>query len=103
MIGSSLEARVQLSAEGPALDFLKKHEAELPSLLIVSQVAVSQKPAPVAQPLALSSASWPGSKVHATVDRALGEKCPRCWTYNEPVTGGVCAKCAEALDDSTDT
>jgi isoleucyl-tRNA synthetase len=102
MIGSSLEARVKLSAEGPALKLLKKHEADLPSLLIVSQVVVSETPGPTAQPLALSGASWAGSKVHAAVERALGEKCPRCWTYNEVLDpdSGVCGKCAEALGDT---
>ncbi len=102
MIGSSLEARVKLSAEGPALALLKKHEADLPSLLIVSQVLVSGTPGPTAQSLALSGASWAGSKVNAAVERALGEKCPRCWTYNEPVgpAGEVCSKCAEALGDT---
>jgi len=101
MIGSSLEARVLLSAEGPALELLKRSEADLPSLLIVSQVVVSGSRGPTAQPLALPGASWAGSKVHAAVERALGEKCPRCWTYNEPVgpTGEVCAKCQEALSD----
>jgi isoleucyl-tRNA synthetase len=99
LIGSSLEARVLFSAEGSALEFLKEHQAELPALLIVSQVGVSPTPAAGAQPLTLSGEVWHGSKVLAEVKRALGQKCPRCWTYDEVVgrTSDVCLKCTESL------
>jgi len=104
LIGSSLEARVLFAAEGPALEFLRKHQAELPTLLIVSQVGVSQTASPLAQPLGLSGEPWRGSKVYAEVKEALGKKCPRCWTYDEVVgqTSDVCSKCTEALQGSAD-
>ncbi|HEX4803063.1 MAG TPA: isoleucine--tRNA ligase [Myxococcaceae bacterium] len=98
MIGSSLEARVHFSAEGPALELLKRFQEDLPTLLIVSQVTVSPEDAPGAQPLALAGEAWRGSKVRAAVKRALGQKCPRCWTYNEGLAAGeVCSKCTEAI------
>jgi isoleucyl-tRNA synthetase len=101
LIGSSLEARVLIAAEGPALQFLRKHEPELATLLIVSGASVSPVPGPGAQPLTLPGESWRGSKVYTEVKRALGEKCPRCWTYDEVVgfTSDVCPKCAEALSE----
>ena len=99
MIGSSLEARVQFSAEGPALELLRRYQEDLPTLLIVSQVSLSAEDVPGAQPLALAGEAWRGSKVRAAVKRALGQKCPRCWTYNEGLAPGeVCGKCAEAID-----
>jgi len=98
LIGSSLEAQVQFSAKGPALELLRRYQADLPTLLIVSQVGVSPEDVPGAQPLALTGEAWRGSKVRAAVKRALGEKCPRCWTYNEGLApGGVCDKCTEAI------
>jgi isoleucyl-tRNA synthetase len=110
LIGSSLEARVLLAARGPAFTFLKAREAELPSLFIASQVSVSeqagavdkaQKPQP-GFALGLTGDFWRGSSVWAEVKRALGQKCPRCWTYNEAIGAGsdVCPKCAEALAES---
>ena len=92
------------AAEGPALEFLRKHQAELPTLLIVSQVGVSQTASPLAQPLGLSGEAWRGSKVYAEVKEALGKKCPRCWTYDVVVgqTSDVCSKCTEALRESAD-
>ncbi len=41
-IGNSLDARVTLAASGPLAEFLAAHEAELPELLIVSQVELTK-------------------------------------------------------------
>ncbi|MGZ3461209.1 MAG: class I tRNA ligase family protein, partial [Archangium sp.] len=97
MIGASLEARVVLSASGKAREFLKANEAELPGLLIVSQVEVADAAGEKAQ--ALGVAQVLGEEVKAEVLSARGEKCPRCWTYSEKVAAGapVCEKCQEAL------
>jgi isoleucyl-tRNA synthetase len=96
-IGASLEARVVLTASGPAREFLHANLAELPTLLIVSQVELAEQPGPQAQPLALSLGE--GTAVTAEVLAAKGEKCPRCWVYSEAVGQGgeVCPKCREAL------
>ncbi len=97
MIGSSLEARVVLSASGKAKDFLQANVADLPGLLIVSQVELADGAGEKAQ--ALNVAQVLGEEVKAEVLPAKGEKCPRCWTYSEKVAGGapVCDKCQEAL------
>jgi isoleucyl-tRNA synthetase len=99
LIGASLEARVVLTASGPAWEFLQANLAELPSLLIVSQVELAEQPGPKAQPLSLAQAFGEGAAVTAEVLAARGGKCPRCWVYSEAVGQGseVCPKCREAL------
>jgi TldD protein len=84
-IGSGLEAKVTVTAEGETLELLRSAEAELPALFIVSQVALATGP------------------LSAAVERSAGKKCPRCWVYAED-TGrsaahpALCAKCAGALE-----
>jgi isoleucyl-tRNA synthetase len=83
-IGSGLEAMVFLAADGETFDLLLEAEAELPALFIVSKVALSQGP------------------LAATVARAPGQKCARCWVWAEDVGASaahpdVCGKCASAL------
>ncbi|MBN1206403.1 MAG: isoleucine--tRNA ligase [Myxococcaceae bacterium] len=99
LIGSSLEARVVLTASGEARDFLQAHQGELPALFIVSQVELTEQPGPRAQPLSVAQALGEGSAVTAEVLPARGAKCPRCWVYSEEVAQGreVCPKCREAL------
>jgi isoleucyl-tRNA synthetase len=99
VIGASLEARVVLTAEGKARDFLQANLAELPGLFITSQVELGSAPDEKAQALDLTQAFGDGAKVTAQVLSAKGEKCPRCWTYSEAVGhgGDVCLKCREAL------
>ena len=81
-IGSSLEASVTLSAEGNSYDDLLSLGAQLRDFLIVSQAHV-EKGSP---------------KVKVT--RATGNKCPRCWKFDEtikPQSDDVCPICKEAL------
>ncbi len=98
-IGASLEARVVLTASGPAREFLQARLAELPVLFIVSQVELAEQPGPKAQALALAQAFGEGAEVTAEVLAATGVKCPRCWVYSEAVGQGSdeCPKCREAL------
>jgi isoleucyl-tRNA synthetase len=97
LIGSSLEARVVLHADAEGHAFLARHLAELPTLLIVSQVALESRPIErmVRAPAALPGAGHLGIEVR----KAEGAKCPRCWTYAPEVAAGdeVCRKCQEAL------
>ena len=84
LIGSGLEALVTVRAEGPELALLESARQELPTLFIVSKVALEKGP------------------LGALVARAPGTKCARCWGYFEDVGSDarypdVCAKCAEAL------
>ncbi len=93
LIGSSLEAQVLLYAEDAELSaFLKGHAAELAAAFIVSKVELQGT-------LPAGAAKAESLPLFVKVERAKGEKCPRCWTYSEAVDGGhpVCPKCDEAL------
>jgi len=84
LIGSGLEAQVTIRAEGEELALLESARAELPTLFIVSKVVLA--PGPLA----------------ASVAKAPGTKCARCWGFYEDVGQdarfpGACGKCAAAL------
>src|SRR5258708_27054811 len=64
LIGTSLAARVSLTAGGATAALLARYEADLPMLFIVSQVS-------------LDTTGPEG--VSVPVSRAEGEKCERCW------------------------
>ena len=86
VIGTSLGAFVTLSAGGELGQLLREHEAELPMLCIVSQIAL--EPGDIDQ-------------LRVTVSRADGDKCQRCWRVVPDVSqaaGGVCSRCSAALD-----
>lgn len=83
VIGSSLEASVEISAQGEALTALKSIQ-DLREILIVSEVKLHD------------------GEYRVQVRKADGEKCVRCWVYSTqistaPQTSGVCPKCVEAL------
>ncbi|HEX3185913.1 MAG TPA: isoleucine--tRNA ligase [Pyrinomonadaceae bacterium] len=83
-IGSSLEAKVTLTAFRETLELLRKYEKDLRYIFIVSQVEIRE-----------------GSQ-SITVSRAEGEKCERCWNYSTRVGESeryptVCERCVAAL------
>jgi isoleucyl-tRNA synthetase len=87
LIGTSLAARVALTAGGETAALLRRYEADLPMLFIVSQVT-------------LDTTGPEG--VSVSVSRAEGEKCDRCWRVlpeisRAPGTEGLCSRCIEAL------
>ena len=90
VIGTSLGARVTLTAKGAVAALLDRHRSELPMLLNVSEVA-------------LTVVSTSGdSAVEVAVEKAPGVKCARCWRYvpsvrSEPEWAGICDRCVEAL------
>ncbi len=82
-IGTSLEAAVTLDAPDSTLALLRRHEAFLADLFIVSRA----EPGRAAEVLQVA------------VRRAPGEKCARCWHLREdvgsdPSVPGTCARCA---------
>jgi isoleucyl-tRNA synthetase len=86
-IGTSLAAHVALTAGGASADLLRRHEADLPMLFIVSQVS-------------LDTGGPEG--VSVSVSRAEGKKCDRCWRVlpelsRDPHVDGLCARCVDAL------
>lgn len=95
VIGSSLDAKVTLSCEGDLYGFIKSVEAELPEVLIVSQLTVKEGGDEGMKGEALPELS-------IAVAHAEGEKCARCWTYSGTVGSDakhpdICARCAGVL------
>jgi isoleucyl-tRNA synthetase len=85
-IGSSLEARVALTASKEDLVLLERYRNDLPMLLIVSQVTLAGGDGPLT----------------VTVTAADGVKCERCWRIvqsvsSDPERGGICDRCEDAL------
>lgn len=96
LIGSGLEAKLLLAVEPGSLhDLLQQEAAELASLFIVSQAELVDNLAE-----GVRSEALPGLTIR--VERAAGEKCPRCWNYSTGIGTnathpGLCPRCADAL------
>ncbi|HEV8589419.1 MAG TPA: class I tRNA ligase family protein, partial [Pyrinomonadaceae bacterium] len=93
VIGSSLEARVEISAGSEAYGKLKQHADDLRYIFIVSEVE-----------LLAPNAEMDADAIEVTVARARGEKCERCWNYSTRVGESskyptVCERCVEALQE----
>jgi len=93
VIGSSLEARVEISAGSEAYDQLKRHADDLRYIFIVSEVALLEP-----------NLEIEAGAVEVTVARAHGEKCERCWNYSTRVGESsryptVCERCVAALQE----
>jgi isoleucyl-tRNA synthetase len=92
-IGSSLEAKVIVSASGETYKLLRRYEEELRYVFIVSQVELAQ-----------ATVEEEGENLRVEVARAEGEKCERCWNYSVRVGESerytnVCERCAEVLKE----
>ena len=78
-VGSSLEAKILIKTGGQSeYDYLKKHEATLSSVFIVSQAVVEHIPNFGAPPAGSSARQ-------IVVQKADGHKCGRCWNYRTDV------------------
>src|SRR5579885_2924122 len=92
LIGTGLEAQVLIKASDPVYSLLKKYEAQLRYLFIVSQVHLAQ-------------GSGNGtSGTHIAVKKADGAKCDRCWNYSTHVGEDktyptVCERCSAVLKE----
>jgi isoleucyl-tRNA synthetase len=87
IIGTSLGARVTITAGGPVAALLEQHRRDLPMLFIVSEVELKHGTA---------------DQLAVEVDKAPGVKCERCWRYvpsvrKEPEWAGICDRCVDAL------
>lgn len=85
MIGSSLEAQIKLTLPPAELKLVESmSQRHLREFFIVSQVEFA-----------------PGTEINVLVQKAGGEKCPRCWNYDTLAEtkefGAICPKCNEAL------
>jgi isoleucyl-tRNA synthetase len=90
VVGKSQEARVDVKVAPLAAEVLGAlPEGTLEELLIVSKVEVTVQEG-LLEPL-------------VTVEKAAGEKCPRCWNVRELGTDAahpeVCARCAAVLTE----
>jgi isoleucyl-tRNA synthetase len=90
-IGSSLEARLEISAAGDSYDLLARYRDELRYIFIVSQVDLARSDEGV-------------SGVIVKVLPAAGKKCERCWNYSTRVGEStrypdVCERCVIALEE----
>jgi isoleucyl-tRNA synthetase len=96
LIGHSLDARVLVEAPaGPWRDLLERYRDELATLFIVSQVELGENLGE-----AVAGEEVPGLKIR--IEKALGEKCERCWTYATSVGESsehptICHRCRPAL------
>ncbi|MBD0371593.1 MAG: isoleucine--tRNA ligase [Pyrinomonadaceae bacterium] len=91
-IGSSLEAKVIITASGGTHELLKRYAGELRYIFIVSQVELKQ------------SAGEAGAPLGVEVVRADGEKCERCWNYSVHVGESerypsLCERCVAVLGE----
>jgi isoleucyl-tRNA synthetase len=87
LIGSSLEAKVVLTASGDVYQLLRRYAHELRYIFIVSQVELQE-----------------GAEFGVQIVKADGEKCERCWNYSTLVGSSeryptACERCLAALDE----
>ena len=97
-LGHSLDARVTVHAAGEAFAALSGVAAELRDVFIVSQALVTDSPAPA------EAVRGEVEGVAVTIARALGEKCARCWIYDEnlgtdPQHPQACPRCTQVLKE----
>ena len=85
-IGNSLDAKVTLYAEGEEYKFLKENEELIKLVLIVSGLEIQENNRKQEE------------KLGVKVEHATGEKCERCWMYNDHLEDGLCPRCKEVLD-----
>jgi isoleucyl-tRNA synthetase len=96
-IGSSLQAKVVISATTNELPLLEQYAKQLPMLFIVSEVEL--RPAP-------TDVEAPGEAMpRISIERASGVKCERCWRIvpsvsSEPASAGLCERCQDALAEA---
>ncbi|MFZ0805659.1 MAG: isoleucine--tRNA ligase, partial [Candidatus Sulfotelmatobacter sp.] len=92
LIGTGLEAQVEVTASDPLYALLQRYSEQLRYLFIVS--AVTLKP---------GSGNGTGG-VHVEVKKADGLKCDRCWNYSTHVGDDktypkVCERCSAVLKE----
>ncbi len=92
-VGNSLEAEVEIRSNSMHYDFLLRHKGELPTLFIVSQVALR---------CVGEAELGNGHRFEVRVQRARGAKCERCWNFSErlgtdPAHPVLCPRCSLAV------
>ena len=85
-IGNSLDAKVTIYAEGEEYKFLKENEELIKLVLIISRLEIQENNRKQEE------------KLGVKVEHATGEKCERCWMYNDHLEDGLCPRCKEVLE-----
>jgi len=89
LIGSSLDAKVIITASSDEINRLKDYADILPKILIVSEVE-------------LLSDDNIEDGISISVEKASGHKCERCWSFSKTVGSfddhpGICDRCREIV------
>jgi isoleucyl-tRNA synthetase len=97
-LGHSLDAMVTLHATGEAYASLSSVASFLRDVFIVSQARVTDEPAPA------DAIRGEVEGVSVVIGRAKGEKCARCWIYDEnlgtdPAHPQACPRCTKVLQE----
>ena len=96
-IGSSLQAKVVVSATKAELAELEPYARQLPMLFIVSEVELRPAPDDVE--------AHAEARARVVIERARGVKCERCWRYvpavsADPAWAGLCDRCQNSLAET---
>jgi isoleucyl-tRNA synthetase len=96
-IGGSLEARVLLVVSQEFQPLVEEYRESLRYLFIVSQVEIASQAVEGKGATGLAGLS-------VKIEKALGQKCDRCWNYSEQVGKDeryptVCERCSAALKE----
>jgi isoleucyl-tRNA synthetase len=97
IIGHSLDAKVTINAAEADVNFLKNYAATLKDIFIVSSVDLLSTIKP---DTGYASETIEGLRI--LVEAAPGQKCERCWTYDESIGSSsefttICPRCIEAV------
>ncbi|PTU64333.1 MULTISPECIES: isoleucine--tRNA ligase [Chromobacterium] len=90
-LGSSLQAEIEIEADGELSQWLNALGDELKFVLIVSKASVK-----------------PGEQTRVSVASSAEQKCERCWHYRADVGshaghGAVCGRCVDNIDGKGET
>ena len=87
VIGNSLDAKVTIYAEEDEYKFLKENEDLIKLVLIVSGLKIEENKRKREDVIGIK------------VEHADGEKCERCWMYDEHTQDGLCPRCKKVLEN----
>jgi isoleucyl-tRNA synthetase len=99
VIGSSLDALIDIKVEGEIFELLNRYKDELKTIFIVSEVRLNNDvKGDIYESLTIS-----GLKIKVT--RAPGKKCERCWNYSTTVGENrifpsICDRCIKVLKEN---
>jgi len=97
VVGNSLGARVTIRAAGADYELLRRYQADLPMLFIVSDVGIDR-----------ASGHDEALAVEVEAAKATGVKCARCWRFvvtvsDESGREGLCDRCIGAIAETVRT